>query len=160
MRSNPHGRKLLALGVASSLVLAGCSDDPVDVHVDEEIERVELVISGLTVASWDVETMSWTGALNVDVGTETAHIDVVFLSHDGDEIVFDPDHYLDVEVADQAIAEFEQDTPGEFGGHLHGVQVGTTTVTFFLMHGAIGSGHQDFQTNPGTGNPGVTANVN
>jgi hypothetical protein len=46
-----------------------------------------------------------------------------------------------VEVEDESIAEFEQDTPGEFGGHLHGLQVGSTTLTFFLMHGAVGSGH-------------------
>ena len=52
--------------------------------------------------------------------------------------------YLEVDVADEAVAEFEQDTPGEFGGHAHGVAVGVTTMTFKLMHGAVGSGHSDF----------------
>ena len=67
MSNEPHGRKLLALGVAGSLVLAACSDDPVDVHVDEDIGSVELVISGVTVATWDVDAQSWTGQLDVDV---------------------------------------------------------------------------------------------
>ena len=53
---------------------------------------------------------------------------------------------VEVDVEDESIAEFEQDTPGEFGGHLHGVAVGETDVVFKLMHGAVGSGHADFVT--------------
>ena len=53
---------------------------------------------------------------------------------------------LGLRVEDPTIAEFEQDTPGEFGGHLHGEAVGETDVRFMLMHGAIGSGHADLIT--------------
>jgi hypothetical protein len=148
-------RRAMALATIPLAVASACSSDPTDVHI-EEVEAVELVLSGVTVAVY--EAGAWTGELNVDVGEETAHIDVVFLDHDGDEISFTSDYYLEVEVEDESIAEFEQDTPGEFGGHLRGLQVGSTTLTFFLMHGAVGSGHADFQTNP-TG-AGVTANVN
>jgi hypothetical protein len=51
-----------------------------------------------------------------------------------------------VEIDNETIAEFEQDTPGEFGGHLHGVAAGETDAVFSLMHGTVGSGHADFVT--------------
>ena len=60
----------------------------------------------------------------------------------------DEDFHLQVEVADESIAEFEQDTPGEFGGHLHGEAAGETEVVFSLMHGPVGAGHADFVTEP------------
>ena len=60
----------------------------------------------------------------------------------------DADYYLEVDVEDESIAEFEQDTPGEFGGHLHGGAEGDTEITFSLMHGTVGSGHADFVTEP------------
>lgn len=84
--------------------------------------------------------------MEVAVGEETAHIDVRFVNHDGVEVTLDSDFYLEVNVADEAIAEFEQDTPWEFWGHLHGVSAGVTDVVFSLMHGAIGAGHADFVT--------------
>ena len=68
------------------------------------------------------------------------------MDHDGDEVTLDDDYYLEVEVGSASVAEFEQDTPGEFGGHLHGKGVGTTTLVFKLMHGSVGSGHADFVT--------------
>ena len=51
-----------------------------------------------------------------------------------------------VTITTKSIAEFEQDTPGQFGGHLHGLAVGETDVIFRLMHGSFGSGHADFAT--------------
>ena len=104
------------------------------------------MLSGAVIASYDGDTQSWTGELDVEVGEETAHMDVQFVDHDGDQVTLDSDFYLEVEVENEAIAEFEQDTPGEFGGHLHGVSEGETDVVFKLMHGTVGSGHADFVT--------------
>ena len=89
-----------------------------------------LVLSGQTVASYDGEDGEWTGELEVEVGEETAHINVRFVDHEGDPVELDEDFFLQVEVEDESVAEFEQDTPGEFGGHLHGEAEGDTEVTF------------------------------
>ena len=137
-----------AVLAAFALVLAACdsSTDPEEEHY--EPEGVELVMGGQVIASYDGDTQSWTGELEVDVGEETPHISVRFVDHDGDAIPLGDDTYLEVEIEDESIAEFEQDTPGEFGGHLHGHMEGDTDVTFMLMHGAVGSGHADFVTRP------------
>jgi hypothetical protein len=153
MRIMRDRRPFAVLAIAGALTLAACDDDPTGVDEHHEPEGVQLVLNGVTVATYDAG--AWTGGLEVNAGEETAHIDVQFLDDEGDPIALDDDVYLEVEVADETIAEFEQDTPGEFGGHLHGVSAGTTTVVFRLMHGAIGSGHADFVTTPG-----VTATVN
>lgn len=131
-----------------ALFVAACGDDPTGMDDDDHAEPdgVQLVLSGQTVATYDGDDQEWTGGLTVSVGEETAHIGVRFVDHDGDPIPIDDDMYLEVVVVDEAIAEFEQDTPGEFGGHLHGVDVGETGVRFRLMHGAVGSGHADFET--------------
>ena len=146
-----HSRPKLpfALLTAGILALSACESatEPDDDHA-EEVEGVVLVLSGQTVASYDGDAGSWTGELDVEPGEETAHIDVRFVDHDGDEVQLDADYYLEVDVEDESIAEFEQDTPGEFGGHLHGVAEGDTDITFSLMHGTVGSGHADFVTEP------------
>ena len=145
VRRNP----LWALALVGTLVLGACSDeDPTGVDDDhgDDVEGVALVLSGQTIATYDGDTGQWNGEMEVTVGEETAHIDVRFLDHNGQAVALDSDFYLEVDVADEAIAEFEQDTPGEFGGHLHGVAVGETDVVFKLMHGAVGSGHPDFVT--------------
>ncbi len=138
-----------AAAMAALLLLAGCesSTEPDD-HEHAEPEGVELVMGGQVIASYDGDTQRWTGELEVDVGEETPHISVRFVDHDGDPIPLDDELYLEVDVEDESIAEFEQDTPGEFGGHLHGHMEGETDVTFMLMHGAVGSGHADFVTQP------------
>ena len=131
------------------LVLAGCNESMTEIEDEHaEPEGVELVMGGVTIASYDGETQRWIGELEVDAGEETPHIQVRFVDHDGDLISLDEDLYLEVDVEDESIAEFEQDTPGEFGGHLHGVMEGETEMTFKLMHGAVGSGHADFVTTP------------
>ncbi len=144
----------LTLLTAGLLVLAACGDDgpmdPEDDHEDhaEEVEGVILSLSGQPIAAYNGETGQWTGELEVEPGEETAHIQVVFVDHNAQAVALDDDFYLLVEVEDASVAEFEQDTPGEFGGHLHGVAEGDTDVTFSLMHGAVGSGHADFVTAP------------
>ena len=72
----------------------------------------------------------------------------MFVDHDGNAVDLEDDTYLEVDVEDTSIAEWKQDRPGEFGGHLHGHMVGETDVSFKLMHGQVGSGHADFVTRP------------
>jgi hypothetical protein len=148
-KARSYRNSLAALAVAGMVGLGACSDDPVglDDHGDE-VEGVQLVLNGAVIAEFDGDTRTWTGELEVDAGVETAHIDVRFVDHDGDAVTLDADYYLEVDVVDETIAEFEQDTPGEFGGHLHGVTAGDTEAVFKLMHGAVGSGHADFETTP------------
>lgn len=146
---NRFPNKLAAAVLASLAFVAACSDDPMapeDEHA--EAEGVQLILNGETIASYDGDSQTWTGEMEVEVGQETAHIAVRFVDHDGDAIPLEDNLYLEVEVEDESIAEFEQDEPGEFGGHLHGISVGETDVTFRLMHGAVGSGHADFETTP------------
>ena len=144
----------LAMLTAGLLVVAACSDSATepDDHDDddhaEEVEGVILTLSGQTVAAYDGDAGTWTGELEVEPDEETAHISVQFVNHAGSAVSLDDDYYLKVDVEDESVAEFEQDTPGEFGGHLHGVGEGDTELTFSLMHGAVGSGHADFVTAP------------
>ena len=139
----------LVLLTAGTLALAACesSTEPEEEHGDE-VEGVVLVLSGQTLATYDGDAGSWTGELEVEPGEETAHISVRFVDHEGTAVELDDDFYLEVNVEDESVAEFEQDTPGEFGGHLHGQAEGDTEITFSLMHGSVGSGHADFVTAP------------
>ena len=146
MKKVRFGGRLLAALLLPFVVVA-CSDTTgLEENHGEEIEGVQIWLSGAMIASYDGDTGSWTGELEVHEGEETAHMDVRFVDHDGAQVTLDADMYLEVDVEDESIAEFEQDTPGEFGGHLHGVAVGETDVVFKLMHGAVGSGHADFVT--------------
>ena len=146
-----HSRPKLpfALLTAGILALSACESatEPEEDHADE-VEGVILVLSGQTIASYDGHEGAWTGELEVEPGEETAHITVRFVDHDMEAVQLDDDFYLEVEVEDESIAEFEQDTPGEFGGHLHGGAEGDTEIVFRLMHGNVGSGHADFVTEP------------
>ena len=139
---------LFALLSAGILALSACdSVEPEENHA-EEVEGVILVLNGQTIASYDGHDREWTDELEVEPGEETAHITVRFVDHDKEVVELDDDFYLEVDVKDESIAEFEQDTPGEFGGHLHGQAEGETEITFKLMHGSVGSGHADFVTEP------------
>lgn len=147
MRRNELFRNLGAFALASVVALgaAACEDDPTgpdDDHGDPA--SVRLMLGGVEIASATNTTAS--GEIHLHPDEETDHITVQFLDDDGDVIDFDDDFYLDVVVGNEAVAEFEQDTPGEFGGHAHGVAVGETTMIFRLMHGAVGSGHPDFSS--------------
>ena len=111
--------------------------------MDEDAFNEGILFDGSSIAGWKAINES---DMVLMPDTETAHMDVRFVDHDGAAVQLDADFYLEVDVENEAIAEFEQDTPGEFGGHLHGVAVGETDVVFKLMHGSVGSGHADFVT--------------
>lgn len=146
-----HSRLKLPFALLSAgiLALSACESatEPEEDHADE-VEGVILMLGGETIASYDHHDGEWTGELEVEPDEETDHITVRFVNHDMEPVQLDEDFYLEVEVEDESIAEFEQDTPGEFGGHLHGVAEGDTDIVFRLMHGAVGSGHPDFATEP------------
>lgn len=146
MKKVRFGGRLLAALLLPFVVVACGDTTGLEENHGEEIEGVQIWLSGAMIASYDGDTGSWTGELEVHEGEETAHMDIRMVDHDGVEVELEADHYLEVDVEDESIAEFEQDTPGEFGGHLHGVAVGETDVVFKLMHGAVGSGHADFVT--------------
>ncbi len=140
-----------ALLFAGTIVLAACGQDsatePDDDHA-EEVEGVQLIMGGQTTARYNGDDGTWTGELVVAPGQESDRIDVRFVDHAGAAVMLDDDVYLEVEIADESIAEFEQNTPGEFGGHLQGYAEGETEAVFMLMHGAVGAGHADFVTAP------------
>lgn len=149
MKIQSHKNSPFAVLAVLALLLGACSESMTEMEDEHaEPEGVHLVMGGTVIASYDGETQNWTGEMEVEAGEETPHITVRFVDHDGDPIPIDDDLYLEVEVEDESIAEFEQDTPGEFGGHLHGEAEGQTGVTFRLMHGAVGAGHPDFVTTP------------
>ena len=145
MRTNDLFSKLGLFALSGALVLgsAACEDDPAGPDDDHaEPVSVRLMLGGQEIAG--ATSAASTGEIHLHPGEETDHITVQFLDADGDVVSLDDDFYLEVDVEDEAVAEFEQDTPGEFGGHAHGVAEGVTTMTFKLMHGVVGSGHSDF----------------
>ena len=128
---------------------ADFSTEPFEVHVHgPEAEGVQLVLDGETIATYDGDTQEWSDSFEIDEGVTSGHIDVHFIDHDGDAIEFGDDYYLEVESENDSIATFIQDDPGGFAIHIQGVAAGETGLVFRLMHGAVGSGHADFNTEP------------
>lgn len=154
MRDRISTKAWLALPLAGALALGACGDDPVGVEEEHtEPHGLSVTMSGQPVASYDMDT-GWTGDMQVAAGEETAHLEVTFLDEDGDPLTPEDDEYLEVVIGDVNVAGWEQDSPGEFGGHLMGVAPGQTDAVFRLMHGAVGVGHADFVTS------GVVVQVN
>ena len=130
--------------------------EPFEVHVHgpadaDAVEGVQLVMGQETIATYDADTEMWSGdhsPFEIDEGETSGHIDVHFVDHDGDALEFGDDYYLEVESQADSIATFIQDDPGGFAIHIRGVAAGETGLVFKLMHGAVGSGHADFETEP------------
>lgn len=147
-------RRLAGLVLGLALLATACSDStgPDDDDDHEEPAGVVATMGGAELVRVNANR-EVTGSFTVAVNEETDHITIRFLAEDGDEIVPDDDYYLDAEVANEAVAEVEQDTPGDFGIHVHGKQAGTTTVRLRQMHGSVGSGHADYTS------PAITITV-
>ncbi|MCY3677064.1 MAG: hypothetical protein OXH66_05635, partial [Gemmatimonadetes bacterium] len=98
----------LAVLAALALFLGACSDSITEAEEEHyEPEGLELVMGGQVIASYDGDTQRWTGELEVDEGEETPHITARFVDHDGDPIALGDDTYLEVNIEDESIAEFE-----------------------------------------------------
>lgn len=132
---------VLAVGAAACGDSTGPDDDPDDEH--GEPEAVRLILDGQEIARADLEAS--TGEIHAHPGEETGPITVEFLDDDEDVLDPDPDEfYLAVEVDDATVAEFEQESPGAFVGHVHGHEAGEAVMVFKLMHGSVGAGHEDW----------------
>ena len=134
-----------------ALALAACGTEPEVEEEHHEPHVVELVMGSTVLATYEVEETTWEGSLEVDAGAETGQIEVRFLDDEGDELHFEDEDepvYLEVDVGDEAIAEFVLSAPGSFTGTFRGKMAGQTGVTIKLMHGEIGQGHADLQTTP------------
>ncbi len=132
---------ILALLVGS---LAACKKNPVEPDDDHaEAEGLVLRMNGVDIVT--VKEGRVTGGISVKVGTETDHIEVYFLEHDGDR--FQPtgnDFSLGWAMADATVAEVELEAGKKWDIHIQGKKVGQTTLELRLLH----VGHVDFRTPP------------
>lgn len=146
MFARVHRLPVIALIASSAFALGACGDDPVGAE-EEHSDPVGLVITLGGVDLVTVNGSTVTGTLSVAAGQETAHLDLEFLDDNGDRFTpEDADEWLRVTIADPATATWDQDEPGEFGGHLQGQSAGATVVKFDIMHGALNSAtaHADY----------------
>ncbi len=102
-------------------------------------------MGGETIASYDGDSGIWTGELRVE-NERSDRIDVRHVDHDGTAIQLGSEFYLEVDIADESMAEFEQNPPGTFSGHLVVHDTGHTEMVLRLMQGGVGSRHVDFVT--------------
>ena len=140
-------RRFALLLVALAAVTA-CDDDSTGPENRQVPIQVRVESNGLSLAT-ATEFSNLGTELPVAVG------EIVFLVEDeqaSSPVPYTPasDEYLDVTVANTAIARWETDTPGAFTGGIRGVSQGTTTVVFRLMRGVPGStnGSVVFEAHP------------
>jgi hypothetical protein len=128
---------VLALGVG----LSACDDETTGIE-DEHFEpaQMQIVLGSEVLVTVGSVGGPVQGELTVVEGDETPHLDVRFLDESGNITEPDEEVSLAVVVDDPMVAGFDQDTPGEFGGHLLGVAEGQTTLVFSVIHG----GHADW----------------
>ena len=139
--------------VLGSLLLSACGDsgtttEPEPTYHAEDVEGVQLVMSARTIATYDGPAGTWNDSFEIDAGELSGHIDVRFVDGSGNAVQFGDDFYLEVVSEDPSIVSYFQDVPGGFGFHIEGVAAGEAGLVFRLMHGAIGTGHPDFITEP------------
>lgn len=140
-----YTKSMIAFAAIALLGITTACTDSTEPNGDEHAEADGLIIREGSTVLVEVLEQNVTGSLSVQEGQETAHLSVVFVDIDGDEITLDPaDYFMQVTVADGAVAVFEQDTPGEFAGHFQGLSAGQTTLTFSVVHGQVGAGHADY----------------
>lgn len=135
MRRRNLRNAAMTFALAGAVGLGACGDDPVgiDEELDHGVERIQLILNSQILAEFDGS--SWGGALDVTEGTSTDHIDVTLIDHDGDVVPPSSGIHLEVDIPNQGVARWEQDSAGEFGGHLNGVAAGETEAVFKLMRG-------------------------
>lgn len=146
-------KKLLAVTASFLMILlftlGGCKDNPVEPEEGHaEAEGLVLRMNGVDIVT--VREGVVTGQVTVVNGTETDHIDVYFLDHNGTR--FRPegdDHDLGWAIADTSVAGIERDPGEKWGIHVIGKSVQSTTVELRILH----HDHIDFRT------PAITIQV-
>lgn len=149
MLTNDIARRMGGLALLGGFALgAGACGDTVgppgegEGHVRPSTVRLSLDGEELASASFGDSV----GAIRVQPGQQTETIAVEFVDGDGDPVRLSDFFFLEVDVGDESIALFEQDSPGEFSGRARGVAEGETGMKFKLMHGVVGDGsHVDFE---------------
>jgi len=133
-----------------AVIFASCVHAPE--HDDHDHSEPDgMIIRQDTTVLVEIDEQTVTGSLTIQRGQETAQLTVVFVDHDGDELVLDlGESYLAVTVIDENVAQWMQAVAGEFGGRLIGNAAGETAVSFSLVHGEVGSGHPDYISPPVT----------
>lgn len=126
-------------------ILTACGGNPVEDDHDEHAEVEGMVLEMGGVEIFRAEELQQTGQITVQVGSETDHIDVIFLDHDGEEIHADElseeDFTFGYVVADPTVARITQEGTGAYAFRVEGLKVDTTTATIGLFHGGD---HFDF----------------
>jgi hypothetical protein len=134
-------RRLTGAVIAGVAVLFGGCSNPASPGQHLRAEGVVIQHGANTLVRAQGATV--TGGLALTVGEQRGPLTVVLLDRNGADIVPPQGYYLRVTSAASNVAQWSQATAGEFGGTLTGVGPGQTTLTFCLMHGAVGGGHAD-----------------
>ena len=136
-------RALLFPFVVTLSLATGACDNPVEDEEHPGDEASSVVIEdpqGTVIASMD-RNRNVTGSITVRNGQER-EIRVVFRAEDGDRIEATGELSLRGTMANTGIASWTQ--IANTGGRVAGRSVGTTSITFDLLHG----GHPDFSSQP------------
>ncbi len=140
-----------ALVAAAVFALGGCDSDPTGTEDHIDPVGIVLVSGGIDVVR--VAGLDIVGSFQVNVGGQTDPFEIEFLDGRGNRFLpTEPDEWLRVTVTHPNLAEWVSDAPGGWSGSIRGLQAGTTTVRFELMHGPANdnaASHTDF------GTPGV-----
>lgn len=127
---------LLALALA--LLAAGCIDSALDPFRDRSTPSGLLITEGGSTVVRVDKDQRVSGKLTVAAGKRSGTLEVTFLDQDGHRIVPAGDEYLEVTIAYDDVAAFEQSVPGGFSGRLAGKAAGKTIAVFKLKHGKVG----------------------
>ena len=143
-----------ALVILGSAAAAAC-DNPVAVeehdeeeHEHAEPERVRIRFADQVVATAGYQQGSAEGEIGLVAGSTVTDVVIEFLAEDGDVLETEDEDYLELELADPAVATFTPTEPGGFTGRIEARADGETTATLRLMHGELGEGHPDFISTP------------
>lgn len=143
--------KNISLSLALLLVVAlvGCDNDPVssDDHPDPASLQVVAPEAGLTITA--ISDTKAFGNIIVAEGVQYK-LSIEFLNEDGTLFNHGSDEFLEVNIENASLAEWIADASGSFTGTIRGVNAGTTTIQFSLIHGQVGSSsaHPDFVAKP------------
>lgn len=150
MRSILHRTSTGLLALGTLVALGACDSDPVG--TEDHIDPIGIVIVSGGNDLVTVTGLNIIGAILVEEGGQTDPLSIEFIDRDGNRFVpTEADEWLRVTVTHPDLGRWVADSPEGWSGTIQGLQNGSTTVRFELMHGAVGSdtSHPDF------GTPGV-----